>query len=355
MNLDKFTRLLPKLRIEDKQTKAIVPFRVNESQRAVISSLKEMKEAGRPLWFIGLKARQIGFSTLSEALLFAHCISKPNANAMILAHQFASSRELFTMTKRFKDSLPVELPLGTQREMAFPHSGGMSTLKVATAGSRTGGRGMALTAIHFSEAAYYGSEGDIFISLLQAVQYVKDTIVVVESTANGREGEGEAFYQMWQRAIQGVSNFRPIFIPWTMDTSYVYDESLFDEPEDDEEQELVDMGLSRGQLAWRRWAIENKCQGSIEKFHQEYPINWNQAFMSSGSPAFETKELNWARKCVREYGKKVSYIAFERDLSEGRAGLKFKPDTKNGVAIFEKPTKTHRYYIGADVGRGSDG
>jgi hypothetical protein len=55
---------------------------------------------------------------------------------------------------------------------------------------------------------------------------------------------------------------------------------------DDEEQLAETYGLNDDQLAWRRWTIDNKCRGSLDKFRQEYPSNDVEAFLMSGRPAF---------------------------------------------------------------------
>lgn len=47
-------------------------------------------------------------------------------------------------------------------------------------------------------------------SLMQAVPFHKDTMVIIESTANGI---GRAFYDLWQRTCHGESVFQPMFFP----------------------------------------------------------------------------------------------------------------------------------------------
>src|SRR5438876_2193623 len=65
--------------------KPIQPFCFNPSQRQIMLKVRERQTQGRPLWLIFLKARRLGISTWSSALLVSHCIQKPMAKAMIVA------------------------------------------------------------------------------------------------------------------------------------------------------------------------------------------------------------------------------------------------------------------------------
>ena len=49
------------------------------------------------------------------------------------------------------------------------------------------------------------------LSLMQAVPHDPQTMVIIESTANGVGGE---FHQQWLRAVRGESEFVPLFFPW---------------------------------------------------------------------------------------------------------------------------------------------
>jgi len=88
------------------------------------------------------------------------------------------------------------------RRIIVPHPDGDSILDISTAGSVIGGRGLTLSFVHLSEAAFFPGE-DSFLSLLPAVSDGDDTFVAIESTANGRVGPGKAFYDFWNSAVAG--------------------------------------------------------------------------------------------------------------------------------------------------------
>ena len=64
---------------------AVVPFRLNAAQQKLYAVAKRQQDEGKPVRIIILKARQLGFSTLTEALLFHACATRANVNALVVA------------------------------------------------------------------------------------------------------------------------------------------------------------------------------------------------------------------------------------------------------------------------------
>ena len=271
---------LSKLPIRHRDTGVSVPFRFNPNQRILQQHAQNLYDAGKPLWIILLKSRRVGGSAWTEGMLTCHCLAKAQAEALIVAHQFNSSKALFSIPKGLVGGLPFKIPLNKQHEIEFPHPEGISTLKIATAGSITSGRGLTLSALHLSEAAHYPGEGS-FLSLIPAVSYDPSTILIIESTANGKIGPGESFYNYWTAAEEGRSEFLPVFLCWLDDPAcFRHPDEAKDAPKDSDEKDLIKVMKRRGdhtdiqmkgRLAWRRWAIETQAQGSMQYFNQEYP------------------------------------------------------------------------------------
>ena len=84
----------------------IIPFRLNPAQEKLYAAAKEQQDAGKPVRLIILKARQLGFSTLTEGLIFHACATRENTNALIVAHLDVATGNLFRMSKLFYDELP---------------------------------------------------------------------------------------------------------------------------------------------------------------------------------------------------------------------------------------------------------
>ncbi len=76
---------------------AVIPFRLNPAQEKLYAVARRQQEQGKPVRIIILKARQLGFSTLTEALIFHACATRPNVNALIVAHREDATANLFRM------------------------------------------------------------------------------------------------------------------------------------------------------------------------------------------------------------------------------------------------------------------
>ncbi|KKK57166.1 hypothetical protein LCGC14_3057220, partial [marine sediment metagenome] len=71
---------------------------------------------------------------------------------------------------------------------------------------------------------------------------------------------------------------------------------------------MVKHSLAIEQLAWRKWAIKNKCQGDEDLFKQEYPATPLEAFRHAGNPVFGAGILHDQEKSLVD----VKYGVFVR-------------------------------------------
>jgi len=298
-----------KFRIKHRDRAAQVALELNPSQRLIIDKLMEQAEQGLPMWAVILKARRVGTSTFCSFLNVAHCTAFPVAVAMSVAHRAKNVRAMFRDARSGHTTLCYDCGLDpetlrTAHELRFPHLEGESLYSIATAKTVEGARGLTVTALHLSEAAFYEQSEDAFTALISTVAYRHDTMILIESTANGKVGPGETFYQYWVEAVERKNQFTPIFISWLMDPASRMDPELNNvrkENLDQEEKELVEIhGADLEQISWRRWAIPNRCQGYIDKFHQEYPHTPEAAFVSTGDPAFLPGEMKAAESTLRK-------------------------------------------------------
>ncbi len=85
---------------------AVVPFHLNAAQGKLYAAAKRQQDAGRPVRLIILKARQLGFSTLTEALLFHACATRENTHALVVAHREDATANRFRMSKSSTTSCP---------------------------------------------------------------------------------------------------------------------------------------------------------------------------------------------------------------------------------------------------------
>ena len=337
----------------------VVPFRLNDAQRKLYAVAKRQQDAGKPVRLIILKARQLGFSTLTEGLIFHACATRKNVNALIVAHREDATANLFRMSKLFYDELPAPvkpmLRASNAQELVFENPsklrserearpGLRSRIRCATAGGRGIGRSDTLQCVHLSEYAFWpdGADGkaSTLAGILQAVPSLPGTMVVIESTANGFED----FKERWDAAVAGENDFEPVFFAWFENPDY----SMPVVPGTEwtaEERELRDAyRLTDEQLQWRRWCIANNCGGSLDMFRQEYPASPGEAFLHSGTGVFDNEQIVLRLERLPEPAGRGEFTDGEWTESETGA-----------ITLYELPEEGVPYVLGGDTaGEGSD-
>jgi hypothetical protein len=145
--------------------------KLNPAQLKLYDALKAQADAGKPMRAVVLKARQLGFSTCTEAVIFKRAATSFGCDCLILAHRDDSTAALFRMIKLFYDCLPRELrPMlkkSNDAELLFENPsrsqrardrnpGLRSSIICNTAGAGGGvGRGTTKTCVHCSEFAFW--------------------------------------------------------------------------------------------------------------------------------------------------------------------------------------------------------
>lgn len=327
------------------------------AQKEFISEVEWQHNHEQPIRIIVLKGRQIGISTATEALLFLWCFIFPGSNCLVVSKDRESSEGLFEMTKLYWDTWPHRVWFTTTRNSTRRLSWAetLSNFKVESAKARELGRSSTLKAVHLSEVAFWPNGEDLAPALMNAIPNRHGTIVVIESTANG---VGGFFYDEWMKALRGESDFTALFFPWFKHAEYtIRRTSLMQSQLTSKERDLQSQfGLSLGQLAWRRRQIRLN-NGDEEKFSQEFPCTWIEAFISTGDNVFPLEAL---AECFypagSEYhGKPVGMSRGELVNDNGR--LRFQKDGAGCLKVFKYPDKNKRYkyVVAADPARTIEG
>ena len=343
------------IKIRDKNGK-VIPLKLNEPQMKYYNVIKELHEQRKPIRIIILKARQMGFSTETESIIFKNVVTNHNYNAGIVAHKEDSTANLFNMSKRMleylPDSIKPEQKKSNAKELVFNNDKGTgldSKMKCMTAGGKGIGRSDTFTALHLSELAFWeGDKQDILLGLLQAVPNIPESMVIIESTANGFD----YFKELWDKAVVGENDFYPLFVGWNELKEYQMTYTGFELTEDEIELQTV-YNLTLEQLTWRRWCIKNNCGGDIDKFKQEYPICPDEAFLSTGQCYFDKdKVIKRIRKVVEPIKRGSFLYRYENNQI---SNIRFNENIKGTIKIFEEPQEGVPYVLAGDTaGKGSD-
>ena len=339
--------------------------RFKPAQVELYETMKREHEAGRPVRIVILKARQLGFSTLIEAVFFQDAATRPLVRPMIVAHEEEATSNLFRMNKLFYDQLPTALrPMrknSNAQEIVFENPtkdaadkernpGLMSSIRCVTAGGGEVGRSYTLTNVHASEAAFWPHMNETLDSLLQAVPDDPDTAVVIETTPNGFN----SFKTFWDDAVAGKNGFLPVFFPWFKEPEYRREVAPGTEWTEDEERMREAYGLDDEQLAWRRWCIANNLRGDAEKFKQEYPSCPEEAFLTSGNPFFDNEKVLLRLQSVPEPAAQGRFVYGESENGKP-LDWRWEDDERGEIKLYARAEDRVPYVFGGDTaGDGSD-
>lgn len=355
MNINKKKYIEQYIKIRNKSGK-IVPLTLNQGQQRLYDVIKQQHSEQKPVRVIILKARQIGFSTLTESLIFTNTSTKHNIRSGIIAHKDDSTTNLFNMSKLMYEQLPQPLKpqqkASNAKEIIFDNDDGTglkSKIRCMTAGADGIGRSDTFTNLHLSELAFWpGDKKKTMLGLMQAVPNLHGTMVIIESTPNGYE----YFQELWERAVEGKSDYYPLFVGWNEMDDYKLPYDGF-QLTDYEEKLKETYNLTNDQLTWRRWSIENNCGGDELQFRQEYPICPEEAFVASGNCVFNKENLIERLKVVNE---PTSIGRFDFDYDGlSITNIRFVEDDKGPIKIWNHPVEDNYYVLGGDTaGEGSD-
>ena len=347
---------------------ALVSLKLNEPQLRLYEVIAKRYKANKPVRVIILKARQMGFSTLTEGIVFWATATRENTDSMIIAHKDEATANLFRMSKLFYEQLPPPikpmLQASNAQELNFDkpsrdrseRKGLKSRIRCATAGGSGQGRSYTLRNVHMSEFAFWpGDKLETYSGIMQAVPDEPGTIVIVESTANGYD----MFKTLWDRAVAAQQagddeGFIPVFFPWYEMSEYRRPVPSGFELTDEERELKATFKLDDEQIAWRRWCIEVNCGGDLNKFKQEYPATPDEAFIATGTCVFDKEALVLRRAAVSadkwEYGR-FTYKNDGLRISD----IEWQPEKGGPIRIKKKPEEGVPYVIGGDTaGTGSD-
>lgn len=320
-------------------------------------ALEKQHAAGMPMRALVLKARKLGFSTWMQARILQKLTQYPYRQALVVAQRQKTATVLFDMARLMYQKLPTEEQLGLgfsirpqmigqgatrngSQWMSFGDKAKPEEASIyeTSPASAAGGRGYTPNDLHLSEVAHYEDPMAV-IGLLNSVPDLHGTCIVQESTANGFNH----FYDRWVKAKEGAEDpetgglYVPLFYGWQDNP---YNAMDFPTPEarerfintigdedgggDSEEPWLVEQfECSPEQLRWRRVTISDKCNDSIDVFHQEHPATDTQAFIGSGNPVFSGILVSRAIKAVEAAHAPVEGVLRGEDIKERR--------TRNGT------------------------
>ena len=375
------------LKIQNFGTGELIPFELNEVQGIMHSMMQRQLEEHQHVRMIVLKARRFGISTYVQGRYFRHAAMNHNKVVQITTHSKAATDVMFAMTRTMEQNLPVEvkpqLKYSGRRDLHWGSEGGglNSSYSLSTVGGREV-RGSKIDYLHCSEVASWTAGGeDYLLGLLNCVVQGFNTEAVIESTA---QGVGGVFHDMYWDAAEGNSGWESVFFPWYIYSHYRKPFNSEEEKEKfkselgqdkryggESEQSLLgisceyDVGdgvrkftLDLENLHWRRQCIKTQCQNDLRKFHQEFPTNAREAFVTTGRGVFDVDTIGKlvleSQRLQRERPSEGFHIPVQSWKERGGEKYIIEAMDEGGLQVWERPVANREYRIGADVSEGID-
>ena len=262
------------------------PLVPNRIQKRIWLAMMEQASAGRPVRLRIGKARRGGTSTFVCGLYSFLCSTIPNQQGYCIAHRDETVDALQRIGQRAMHK--IGLARGLIPSIHRYDNGSFE--RFATSGGQAVGAGDTLSLLHWSERAKWGLKKDETAADTAIAAQWAD-IIVDESTFKGRD----AFWLDFDRARNGESSYRALFLAWYEDERCtaqaganselvsVSTELVSVSGLDDAERALIRLAsaegieLGPGQLLWRRQQIADL---GAETFKQEYPSSPEEAIQA---------------------------------------------------------------------------
>lgn len=337
---------------------------LNATQRIVSAKIRELEKERKPIRLYILKSRQVGLSTYCAAKIFTRTYRKNNVDSLIIAHRKDRTAKLLQMCHLFQQQMPDQIRLPMERatvdQMRFAAIN--SGVNIITGGSADASRGSTSLLVHASEISYYQDLYGQMGALEQTVPYIPESMVLMETTANGA---GTDAHRFWQGAGEGENPYIQMFLKWFKDPlcqlmpfkndraqAAFVEEMTAEWPESVDKMDMYK--LSVRQIGWLYETLKYKCYGDELLLAQEYPCDADEAWISSGTPVFPVQMLAAYRAKTRPGQIFIPQKNFKslHELKRDIDDKNFERSSDNYIEVWTPPVPGARYLIGGDPSAG---
>lgn len=362
------------IKIQDKETKAMIPLILNRGQRILLTQYESDRLAMRPCRVVLVKSRQWGGSTLTAAYMFWMMrMHYKNWHTTIVALDQSQAVNIRTMMKKMIKELPAfheptsfKRHEGRETSRIIPETGAL--VQIGSAEKPDALRSYDFAMVHMSEVGLWKatktkSGADIAQSVESTVPNTPGTMIVYESTA---KGVGNFFHSYYLAAKDnkenGLYGLWPVFVGW-------YDHKI-NQSKITHFDRFVKSMTPYQWWQWRqgatlegiKWYAETQRAKNWNDFQMksEYPTTADEAFQTTGGTYFGNEMLEAIKANIR----KPAFIGeIKADALTGEGALKnikLYPNSaiKDALKIWIHPddyadankTYKHRFVVVVDVG-----
>jgi len=339
-----------------------------DSQELLLTSFIEQFNNNLPIRLVVLKARQLGITTISVALMCWLVFIHPNIHSLSMSDEEGRVDVNFAMCRTAWENLPWWMKpekrydvrgqlIGFDRSKDADRARdpGMQSLLYFESANQPSGAAYSksLYGAHLAEVARYRNSNSITEGIFGSLVNYKHSIGIMESTARGRHS---TWHRICRASERGALKWDFVFMEWFREPGYciTVPEGFVKTQEEEaivkKVKEECSFDISDGQLAWRRekMAEFEATDGDAEKFHQEFPLTPTEAFVASGRCAFSKKRLN---DMITHFCRPPRWRG-EIRLEPNNVTFKLSPQVEGRLWIWEFPKGKEKYYIAADPSMG---
>lgn len=378
------------IRIEDKRTGQMVPFKLNGPQIIVLNRCEELRRAGKPINLIICKARQWGGSTFCifyQMWIGLYCAVKHSFAVCAQTKSVAGNiTKMLMRAMETYDAWSLGLPSGEALEIVRDNTSGeyvikdskgsqvsRSTIRIGSVEKPDSLRGYSGEGAHFSETGVWKDTpekrpADLIRSIAGGILLQANSMQVIESTP---KGAGNFFHQEYMRAKNGKSAYHAVFISWMQiphDTLPIEDPRAFADwlLRHRGEENASGEWLDSGRYYWGLWKQGATLEGIYWYMHQrktveshadmasEAPSNDIEAFKYSGTTVFNEQDIAEIRAqcCAPKY--RGNLMSRSQKGTYALHDLQFIQNPEGELKVWAMPDKSlkvaHRYLVVVDVG-----
>ncbi len=356
------------VKIQDKSTKQLVPFRLRGAQLKLLLVLYNKIEQKEPIRVVLLKARQWGGSTLIQIFMaWIQLLHRRNWHSAIVTDVEEQARNIRAMYNRLVANYPQKMPSitmsnyeGSSKNKIITSRGAI--IYIGSMQQPDSLRSSDIMMAHLSEVGLWKttqgkSPEDLIQTIAGTVPLQELSMIVVESTA---KGVGNYFHRLFSGAQRGENGFTPVFVPWyeidLYQTNFESEQEMreFVESMNSVEKGYFELGASLEGINWHR--TKRLSEGYDDwRMGCEFPTTPSEAFQSTGRRAHNPAYTAAMRKECR---KPIFVGEISSDSQQGSSAIdcSMKLYECAGGTLWiwalaeQSPAVKNRYIVSMDIG-----
>jgi hypothetical protein len=360
-DLARFKQFCAQLRIESKEHGLIKLGKLLGTQTHFMDEVAKGLEEGVH-FFVCLKGRQLGISTISLALDLYWIFVHGGLQGSLTTHD-EPSRDMFKSTlTMYMDGLPrkwkIKYVQHNRNQLVLDNRSRLYYQIAGTRNNGTLGRSKGMAFLHATEVSSWGDEEGLRSLISSLAENNPARLYIFESTARGFN----MFHDMYKTAKRARTQ-REIFEGWWRNELYsaAPDSNIYKvywdgklKPEEREWvreiKKLYDVEINSRQIAWWRWKLAEEVHDE-SIMYQEFPPTEDYAFIMTGTSFFSHARCTDAAKdSKRNLPDCYRYVmgAYFQDTEVVKSTERLAT-----LKVWEEPVDNGYYVIGADPSYGS--